>query len=115
KLFHPLLTGVPEMPAIRAVLFDKDGTLIDFRATWLPAYEAIVRRLVNSDEQAVDRLLAAGGYDRASGRIDPSSVLAAGTNAEIAAGWAALIRHGGVEGMGTQVNREVTQDAEDSP
>ena len=99
---------------IRAVLFDKDGTLIDFRATWLPAYEAIVRRLVDADERAVDRLLAAGGYDRASGRIDPSSVLAAGTNLEIAAVWAGLIGHGDVAALATQVNREFMQHAETS-
>ena len=99
---------------IRAVLFDKDGTLIDFRATWLPAYEAIVRRLVDSDEQAVDRLLTAGGYDRASGRIDPSSVLAAGTNAEIAAVWADLIGHGDVAALASQVNREFMLHAETS-
>lgn len=99
---------------IRAVLFDKDGTLIDFRATWLPAYEAIVRRLVDADEHAVDRLLSAGGYDRASGRIDPSSVLAAGTNAEIAAVWADLIGHEDVAALASQVNREFMQHAETS-
>lgn len=99
---------------IRAVLFDKDGTLIDFRATWLPAYEAIVRRLVDADEQAVDRLLTAGGYDRATGRIDPSSVLAAGTNAEIAAVWADLIGHGDVAALASQVNLEFMQHAEAS-
>jgi phosphoglycolate phosphatase len=106
--------GRAVIPAIRAVLFDKDGTLIDFRATWLPAYEAIVRRLVDADEQAVDRLLAAGGYDRASGRIDPSSVLAAGTNAEIAAVWAALIGHDDVAALASRVNREFMQHAETS-
>lgn len=99
---------------IRAVLFDKDGTLIDFRATWLPAYEAIVRRLVDADEQAIDRLLAAGGYDRASGRIDPSSVLAAGTNAEIAAVWGGIIGHDDVAALAMQVNREFMQHAETS-
>jgi len=106
-----LLTGKPVTNDIRAVLFDKDGTLIDFRATWLPAYEAIVRRLVDSDEQAADRLLAAGGYDRASGRIDPSSVLAAGTNVEIAALWAGLIGHD-VAALATRVNLEFMQHAE---
>jgi phosphoglycolate phosphatase len=109
-----LLTGAPVTPAIRAVLFDKDGTLIDFRATWLPAYEAIVRRLVGSDEQAVDRLLTAGGYDRVSGRIDPSSVLAAGTNVEIAALWAGLIGHDDVAALATRVNLEFMQHAETS-
>jgi phosphoglycolate phosphatase len=109
-----LLTSEPVTPAIRAVLFDKDGTLIDFRATWLPAYEAIVGRLVDADEQAADRLLAAGGYDRATGRIDPSSVLAAGTNVEIAALWAGLIGHDDVAALATRVNREFMQHAETS-
>lgn len=77
--------------SIRAVLFDKDGTLIDFRATWLPAYEKIVGELFAAEGAAADALLAAGGYHRASGRIDPRSVLAAGTNAEIAALWAGLV------------------------
>ena len=109
-----MLTGAPVTPEIRAVLFDKDGTLIDFRATWLPAYEAIVRRLVDSDEQAVDTLLTAGGYDRASGRIDPTSVLAAGTNVEIATLWAGLIGHDDVAGLATRVNREFMQHADTS-
>jgi phosphoglycolate phosphatase len=109
-----LATGNPVTSEIRAVLFDKDGTLIDFRATWLPAYEAIVRRLVDADERAVDRLLAAGGYDRASGRIDPSSVLAAGTNLEIAAVWAGLIGHSDVAGLATRVNLEFMRHAETS-
>jgi phosphoglycolate phosphatase len=109
-----LTTDKPVTSDIRAVLFDKDGTLIDFRATWLPAYEAIVRRLVDADEQAVDRLLAAGGYDRASGRIDPSSVLAAGTNLEIAAVWAGLIGDADVAALATRVNREFMQHAETS-
>jgi phosphoglycolate phosphatase len=109
-----LLTGEPVTQDIRAVLFDKDGTLIDFRATWLPAYEAIVSRLVDADEEAADRLLAAGGYDRASGRIDPSSVLAAGTNVEIAALWAGLIGHDDVAALATRVNLEFMLHAETS-
>jgi len=97
---------------IRAVLFDKDGTLIDFRATWLPAYEAIARRLVDADQEAADRLLAAGGYDRARAYIDPSSALAAGTNGEIAALWAGLIGHNDVAALATWVNREFMRHAE---
>ncbi len=76
--------------AIRAVLFDKDGTLIDFRATWLPAYGKAVRLIAAGDDGLADRLLRAGGYDPATGALDPRSVLAAGTNAEIAGLWAGM-------------------------
>ena len=84
-------TRAKRASSIRAVLFDKDGTLIDFRATWLPAYEKIVGELFAAEGAAADALLVAGGYHRASGRIDPRSVLAAGTNAEIAALWAGIV------------------------
>jgi len=106
-----LVASEPVTQDIRAVLFDKDGTLIDFRATWLPAYEAIARLLVDAEE-AADQLLAAGGYHRARGYIDPSSVLAAGTNGEIAALWAGLIGHSDVAALAAWVNREFMRHAE---
>ncbi len=97
---------------ISAVLFDKDGTLIDFRATWLPAYEAIVRELFGVDPSGADRLLRAGGYDRATGGLDPTSVLAAGTNGEIAALWAGLVGRTDVAALADDVNRRFMRHAE---
>jgi phosphoglycolate phosphatase len=76
--------------AIRGILFDKDGTLLDFHATWVPVYRyaaATVSREAGRPELA-DRLLAIGGYDHGSGRCDPSSPLGSGTNADIARLWA---------------------------
>ncbi len=75
--------------AIRGVLFDKDGTLLDFDRTWPPAYRAIAARLAEDagDAALADRLLRLGGYD-AAGALDPTSVLASGTTAEIVAFWA---------------------------
>jgi phosphoglycolate phosphatase len=89
---------------IRAVLFDKDGTLIDFRATWLPAYEAIVREMAGADAALAHRLLATGGYDAASGEIDPTSPLAAGTNHEIATVWAGILGRDDVTSFARDVN-----------
>ena len=77
--------------AIRGILFDKDGTLLDFDATWLPAYRRGAEAVAGlAGEVRAESLLAAGGFDAATGRCAPRSVLAAGTNREIATVWARL-------------------------
>lgn len=81
--------------AIRGILFDKDGTLLDFHATWVPAYRraaATISREADRPELA-DRLLAIGGFDHDSGRCDPGSALGSGTNADIARLWAGACDH----------------------
>lgn len=76
---------------IRGILFDKDGTLLDFCATWLPAYRRSAEQIAAfADRTDAQSLLAAVGYDTATGRCDPHSVLAAGTNLELATAWAAI-------------------------
>jgi phosphoglycolate phosphatase len=76
------------MTTIKAVLFDKDGTLIDFDATWRPTYLAAAAEIFAGDDDAIRRVLAAGGMT-AEGHFRPGSLLAAGSYAEIAAEWAA--------------------------
>ncbi|MFZ5789908.1 MAG: HAD family hydrolase [Pseudomonadota bacterium] len=78
-------------PAIRAVLFDKDGTLFDFNATWMPIYRETASEVAGGDTALALRLLVESGYDPVKGRLDPGSPLAAGTNAEIAEIWARLL------------------------
>ncbi|MEX2200510.1 MAG: HAD family hydrolase [Dongiaceae bacterium] len=84
-------------PAIRAILFDKDGTLFDFHKTWMPGYRAIAAEVAQGDAALTARLLAATGLDPESGELDPASALAAGSNAEIAALWSAVVHHGDAE------------------
>lgn len=78
------------IPSLRGVLFDKDGTLIDFHQTWLPVYRraAAVAARVARCPGVEEELLEATGYDPRTGRCRPSSLLAAGTVEEIAAIWA---------------------------
>lgn len=72
---------------IRAILFDKDGTLFDFFKTWMPLYAELATRLVGRDEARITRILKASGYDRETGQLDPGSPLAAGSNRSIAEAW----------------------------
>ena len=75
------------MAAIRGVLFDKDGTLVDFNATWSAIARQLAMRAAEGDTQRADALLTLSGYDLLSGRFLADSVFAAGTNAEVVELW----------------------------
>ena len=77
--------------AIKGILFDKDGTLLDYLATWMPLNHAAALRAAGGDRDLAARLLAAVGYDAVAERVLSGSLLAAGTNREIAARWAELM------------------------
>lgn len=74
---------------IRAVLFDKDGTLLDYHRTWGPINRRAATIAGAGDASLAARLLAAGGMDDATGITRADSLLAAANTAEIAAGWIA--------------------------
>lgn len=80
--------------AIRGILFDKDGTLIDLDATWLPVYRSAARLVADraGEPGLAERLLAESGRDPASGRIEPESPLAWAATTEIARTWAVRAR-----------------------
>ncbi len=77
---------------IRGIVFDKDGTLIHFERTWTPVFvesaEAIARAI--GRPHLAPSWLEATGYDTASGRVRPDSLLASGTTDVVAARWRAL-------------------------
>ncbi len=65
--------------AIKAILFDKDGTLIEANDTWVPVYKIMLAKEMNADEERVLELMSMAGYDRATDGFKAGSVLAAGT------------------------------------
>ncbi|MFC5759558.1 HAD family hydrolase [Rhizobium sp. GCM10022189] len=71
---------------IRGILFDKDGTLLDYDESWLPVNRELARIAAEGDADLADRLLAACGMDPATGHIVPDSLLAAGNTRQIAEG-----------------------------
>src|SRR5947199_2594810 len=58
---------------IRASLFDKDGTLVDFQRTWGPATHTVLTKLSDGDSAIFDRLCAVSLYDAVERRLLPGS------------------------------------------
>jgi len=79
----------PARQAIRGLLFDKDGTLVDYAASWAPINRRAALLAAEGDMALADCLLSMAGGDPATNLVAADSVLAAGTAAEIAAVFAA--------------------------
>lgn len=73
---------------LKAILFDKDGTLIDFDATWGPAAYEVMTALSGGDRGALERVMRVSRYVEAERRFLPSSPLVGGSSAEYGPLWA---------------------------
>jgi phosphoglycolate phosphatase len=73
--------------AIRGILFDKDGTLIDFEATWAALARRMALKAAEGDAARADALLDLSGLDLATNRFRADSIFAAGTNADVVELW----------------------------
>lgn len=87
------------MPAddVRAILFDKDGTLFDFYETWGPVTEAAALAVAGGDAEKAAHLMRESGKDPETGRYTPGSPIASGSNREIAELWARLAGRSDIE------------------
>lgn len=75
------------MRGIKAILFDKDGTLVDFQKTWFAIGDVMALKAADGDRKKANALLELAGYDFGNNRFKADSVFAAGTNAEIVQLW----------------------------
>jgi phosphoglycolate phosphatase len=73
-----------KMPMIKAIVFDKDGTLFDFRQSW-GKWAADFLAHLTTDVAEQHRLGAVIGYDPVLNRFAPDSPVIAATPSEIAA------------------------------
>jgi len=64
------------MPRIKAVLFDKDGTLFDVNRAWTRWSCTFLRELAGGDPRREAALAAAIGLDLAAGTVMPEGLLA---------------------------------------
>jgi len=78
---------------VDALLFDKDGTLFDFAATWNEWTETLIRDLSLGNQQVARDLAEVLGYDLSTSSFRPDSIAIACANAEIAAAMAPVVGH----------------------
>lgn len=72
---------------IHGLLFDKDGTLIDFHKTWTEVSFSLARRAARGDEARARFLLEKGGYDFDNRCFKGDSIIAAGSSRDIVKLW----------------------------
>ena len=72
---------------MRGVLFDKDGTLLDFEASWSAVYREMCLGLAEGDADTAEAMLIAGGLDPVTRRFRSGAALAAGTTVDIVKVW----------------------------
>lgn len=75
---------------VRGILFDKDGTLLDFTPTWLPAYRAGALFAAGGDQALAQHMMVFTGLDATTDQFVHGSLLASATTDQIAAAWVGL-------------------------
>lgn len=78
-------------PRIRAILFDKDGTLLDYWKTWVPINREVTLFAARGDKALANDLLRLGGQDPDTNAIAPNTLLASAGVEEIAETFAAYL------------------------
>lgn len=75
--------------AIAGILFDKDGTLFDFEATFGPACAAVLDDLAEGDAVLAREMAATVEFDLDKQTFSPRSLLIAGSTGDLARLWSA--------------------------
>ncbi len=103
---RPRMTFPSEVPVhLKALLFDKDGTLIDFDATWGPASLRVMTELAGGDGLALRRLMEVSHFVEEEARFLPSSPLVAGSSAHYGPLWADVLGRESGEGFFAEMDR----------
>ena len=87
------MSGPADTGEIRGILFDKDGTLFDFRQMWEPAYRAAASAIAAKagDASLTSTLLEAGGWNLDDGSFEPESPFISGSTDDLCRLWRATL------------------------
>jgi phosphoglycolate phosphatase len=96
------------MSELQGLIFDKDGTLFEFSATWEAWAQAFLLRLTDGDRAAAAKIGQDIGFDMATRKFASDSVAIAGTPDEIAQALAPHFPDLSPDGMLAMLNEEAT-------
>ena len=94
---------------IEAVLFDKDGTLFDFQASWGSWARRLLCELAQGDQILLHRLAKSLRFDLKSAEFHPDSFVIAGTPDEVAKALADEMPGETVDGLLNRINIEASE------
>lgn len=92
--------------SVEAIVFDKDGTLFDFAATWQVWARAFLLGITNQDMKRADFVGQKIGFDLHTGTFHPDSIIIAHPVDEVAAALAQYFPEMSVETLLTRLNGE---------
>lgn len=76
---------------LKAILFDKDGTLVDFDQSWGEAAFHVLTTLTKGDPALFNQLAEVAKYNAETRRFLPGADLIAGTSADFGPDWAKVL------------------------
>jgi len=97
---------------IQGIVFDKDGTLLDFERTWAPVHRACAAA-VAAEDALRDALMRAAGHDPSTDRFVPGSPIVAGTARDVAEAWLPLVgpHHRDIDALAALIDETFTAEA----
>ena len=85
------LATTSDTGVIKAVIFDKDGTLFEFEKTWMAYCDLMFDQLVGQDIKNRQLLAEACGFDIQSRQFLPGSLIVGGSIDELCKTWSSLL------------------------
>jgi phosphoglycolate phosphatase len=79
------------MTILEGLLFDKDGTILDFYKTWVPINRDLALDAAHGDVRLARELLRSGGHDPDTDKIAPGAILGASSVEAIADCFAGIL------------------------